>query len=113
MGIGIIKVFSIDDDFDFNQTRPYDEGADYFLFDTKGKYYGGNARTFDWNVLKRYDQRKPFFLSGGLSLETLGGVNALRGMNLHAIDVNSGVESVPGIKDLDSVRALRKRLEGV
>ena len=47
---------------------------DYFLFDTKGKYYGGNAKTFNWKILEKYDQEVPFFLSGGLSPEN---VNAL------------------------------------
>jgi phosphoribosylanthranilate isomerase len=66
-GLGVIKVFSIDDNFNFDLTAPYREAVDYFLFDTKGKFYGGNAKTFNWNILAKYNQEVPFFLSGGLS----------------------------------------------
>ena len=52
-GLGVIKVFSIDDDFNFELTKPYREAVDYFLFDTKGKYYGGNAKTFNWKILEQ------------------------------------------------------------
>jgi len=60
-GIKVIKVFSVGDDFDFNVTKPFKKSSDFFLFDTKGKYHGGNAQTFNWNVLKNYDQEIPFF----------------------------------------------------
>lgn len=109
--IGVIKVFSVDDDFDFSVTKDFQKAADFFLFDTKGKYYGGNARTFDWNVLKRYDQEKSFFLSGGLSPENAGGLSLLSGMNIHALDVNSGIESEPGVKNIDRLEELKKELE--
>jgi phosphoribosylanthranilate isomerase len=100
LGVGVIKVFSIDTIFDFDTTMLYEGAADYFLFDTKGKFYGGNAIPFDWNLLTNYHQRVPFFLSGGLSLENIFAVNNLSTMNLHAIDVNSGVEDSPGLKNI-------------
>ncbi|MDX1326448.1 MAG: phosphoribosylanthranilate isomerase, partial [Arenibacter sp.] len=50
----IIKVFSIKDNFDFRQLEPYEEVADYFLFDTKGKLPGGNGYAFSWEVLRDY-----------------------------------------------------------
>lgn len=103
-GIKIIKVFSIHDQFDFNVTKAYKKSSDYFLFDTKGKYYGGNARTFDWRVLHRYDQEIPFFLSGGLSPENIIQVGELRSMNIHALDVNSGVEVSPGLKSIEKIK---------
>lgn len=103
-GIKIIKVFSIHDQFDFNVTKAYKKSSDYFLFDTKGKYYGGNARAFDWSVLNRYDQEIPFFLSGGLSPENIIQVGELRSMNIHALDVNSGVETSPGLKSIEKIK---------
>ena len=51
-GFKVIKVFSVDDDFDFGVTRQFAPVVDFFLFDTKGKLYGGNAKTFNWNVLQ-------------------------------------------------------------
>lgn len=105
-GLGIVKVFSIADDFDFNVTRAYKKAADYFLFDTKGKYHGGNAKPFNWKVLADYDQEIPFFLSGGLSPENLNSLGDLLKMNLHALDLNSGVEKHPGMKDVEKIRTI-------
>jgi len=99
-GFGVIKVFRVDVDFDFNQTDIYSEVVNYFLFDTKGKYYGGNALKFDWALLKKYDQKIPFFLSGGIDINDVNTILELEGMNLVAIDINSGVERSPGLKDI-------------
>ena len=105
-GFKLIKVFSVDDDFDFGVTRQFASVVDFFLFDTKGKLYGGNARAFNWNVLRRYDQDVPFFLSGGISPENVNDITSLEGMNLHALDVNSGVEEAPGLKDVKKLKAI-------
>ena len=110
-GVKVIKVFSVDDGFDFTVTKPYREIVDYFLFDTKGKYYGGNAKVFDWTVLKQYDQEVPFFLSGGIGPDNAANIEALSGMNLHALDVNSGVESKPGLKDPGKIEKLNRVIE--
>lgn len=109
-GLTIIKVFSVSYGFDFNATKPYLPVADYFLFDTKGKHYGGNANTFDWEILKRYDQEIPFFLSGGLSPQNVVDLSSIQGMNLHALDVNSGVEDSPGLKSIEKIEAFLTRL---
>lgn len=108
-GLTVIKAFSIDDDFDFALTKRY--SADYFLFDTKGKYYGGNAKTFNWNKLEEYDQKIPFFLSGGLNADNLKNLDILKGMNLHAIDLNSGVEDSPGIKNIEKIKSVMSCLK--
>lgn len=109
-GLKVIKVFAVDDKMDFRVTKLYVPHADYFLFDTKGKYYGGNAKVFDWEVLNRYDQEVPFFLSGGLSADHVEAVSKLRGMNLHALDLNSGIEASPGLKSIEKLTALLSRL---
>ena len=105
-GLGVIKVFSIDDDFNFELTKPYREVVDYFLFDTKGKYYGGNAKAFNWKILDKYDQEVPFFLSGGLSPDNVNTLGDIQKMNLHALDLNSGVEISPGLKDIEKIRTI-------
>ncbi|HEY9005857.1 MAG TPA: phosphoribosylanthranilate isomerase [Ohtaekwangia sp.] len=104
--IGVIKVFSVGDGFDFAVTKPYKPVVDFFLFDTKGKYYGGNAKVFDWSILKNYDQEVPFFLSGGISAKNAEAIQSLTGMNIHALDVNSGVEDAPAIKSIPKLQAL-------
>lgn len=109
--IGVIKVFSVADEFDFNQTKNYSNVVDYFLFDTKGKYHGGNGQVFDWNLLQRYDQEIPFFLSGGLSVDNVVNVNTIKNMNLHAIDVNSGVETAVGLKNMERIANLKLEIE--
>lgn len=104
--VKIIKVFSIGQIFDFQQLEPYKPYCDYFLFDTKGKEEGGNGFAFNWEVLKDYDNEKPFFLSGGLSLENVDKVKELGDLNIVAIDVNSGFEVEPGLKDVEKVKRL-------
>lgn len=106
--IGVIKVFSIDSDFDFKLINPYKKVVDYFLFDTKGKHRGGNASTFDWSLLQQYDQEVPFFLSGGISPSNINEALQLKDLNLYGFDVNSGVEIEPGMKDVNKIKELKK-----
>jgi phosphoribosylanthranilate isomerase len=101
----------VDDDFDFHLTIPYKKFVNYFLFDTKGKYYGGNAQVFNWNILEAYDQEIPFFLSGGLNPDNIKDVAPLKDMNLHAVDVNSGVEKAPAKKDVDKIKDLQSKIK--
>jgi phosphoribosylanthranilate isomerase len=106
--IEIIKVFSIQDKFDFSVLEPFEAVCDYFLFDTKGRLPGGNGTTFDWKVLENYPSTKPFFLSGGIGLEELEAVKEITKTNLpvYAIDVNSKFEIEPGLKKINDVRIL-------
>jgi phosphoribosylanthranilate isomerase len=108
--IKIIKAFPVDDEMDFRTTKPYQQVCDYFLFDTKGKYFGGNGKAFNWAVLERYDQRIPFFISGGITPENVKDVRALTSMNLYAVDVNSGVEKSAGVKDVQAIERLKEIL---
>nr|WP_315161753.1 phosphoribosylanthranilate isomerase [uncultured Flavobacterium sp.] len=104
--IEIIKVFSVDDAFDFEVLKPFEAVCDYFLFDTKGKLPGGNGTTFDWKVLEKYPSSKPFFLSGGIGMEEMEAVNEILKTNLplYAIDVNSKFEIEPGLKNIQLCR---------
>jgi len=105
LGFKVIKVFSIDDNFLFNATKPFVSVTDFFLFDTKGKYHGGNAKTFNWGILKHYDQEVPFFLSGGLSADNIAELDSLNGMNLYGLDLNSGVEESPALKSVTKLNS--------
>lgn len=98
--IQIIKVFSVDDDFDFNKLEPFETVCDYYLFDTKGKLPGGNGTTFNWQILQKYKSKKPLFLSGGLGLEEIEKLQKLN-LPLFAIDVNSKFEFQPGLKNIN------------
>lgn len=103
-GISLIKAFRIDDAFEFSDVTPYEPYVEYFLFDTKGEKYGGNAKRFDWKKLGSYTSDVPFLLSGGIGVEQLDEVTKLQHPRLAGIDVNSGVEISPGVKDIDMVK---------
>ncbi|PDS24880.1 phosphoribosylanthranilate isomerase [Flavobacterium branchiophilum] len=106
--IETIKVFSVDDAFDFQQLEDFETVCDYFLFDTKGKLPGGNGTTFDWKVLEKYPSEKPFFLSGGIGLDEIDLVNEILKTDLpiHAIDVNSKFEIAAGLKDKELLQKI-------
>ncbi|GLU42412.1 phosphoribosylanthranilate isomerase [Allomuricauda sp. NBRC 101325] len=110
----IIKVFSIKDDFDFSILKDYESVCDYFLFDTKGKLPGGNGYTFDWSILEKYPSTKPFFLSGGIGLESIEKLkkfkNSPASKYCFAIDVNSKFETQPGLKNITSLKTFINEL---
>lgn len=110
--IEIIKVFGIKDQFDFEVLKPYEALVDYFLFDTKGKERGGNGVTFDWTLLKNYNSKKPFFLSGGIGLEQVQEVQEIRKTNLpiYALDVNSQFEIEAGLKSINKLKQFKDKV---
>ncbi len=110
-GVEVVKAFSIDEDFDFTGLKSYADHVDYFLFDTKGKYFGGNAKVFDWTLLNQYSLKTPFFLSGGISVENIENLADLKKFNIHVIDVNSGVEILPALKDIHKIKELKRVLD--
>lgn len=109
INIPVIKVFSVDDTFDFEAIQPYETVCDYFLFDTKGKNPGGNGTTFNWQILKNYPSKKPFFLSGGIGLEEIEAIKKLN-LPIYAIDVNSKFETKPGLKNTQLLKELQHEL---
>ena len=110
--IEIIKVFSVDSVFDFDQLKPFETVCDYFLFDTKGKLPGGNGTTFDWKVLENYGSKKPFFLSGGIGLDEIDLVNEILKTDLpiFAIDLNSKFEIEPGLKNTKLLSSFKQKI---
>ena len=101
----VIKAFSVDADFDFDETAAYERHVDYFLFDTKGAARGGNGRQFDWSLLKKYQGFRQFFVSGGIGPGDVAAVRQLNFPQLAGIDVNSGFERAPGEKDVAQLAA--------
>src|SRR5688572_25172411 len=77
-GVQVMKVFSIDKDFDFNLVKPFVPFSRFFLFDTKTTSYGGSGKTFHWMLLNQYTHSTPFFLSGGLSPENIRGISQIK-----------------------------------
>lgn len=90
----------------------YSEVADYLLFDTKvNGQWGGSGQTFDWSLLKDAARGKPFFLAGGISPENA--LDAIEATHPFAIDVNSGVEEKPGLKDFEKIGDLMDKVKPI
>ncbi len=100
----VIKVFSVDEDFNFEETNPFSDVADYFLFDTKTSLMGGSGRKFNWKILSYYAGKTPFFLSGGIDLPDIEEIIKLDFPGLYAVDINSRFEESPGIKNPGKVK---------
>lgn len=110
MGLKVIKAFGIQEASDFAQTKKYDASCDYFLFDTKTKKYGGSGESFDWKLLQFYNGNTPFLLSGGIEIDDLDEIQKISHPRIAGIDVNSGFELEPGLKDIRLIQMLNAKL---
>ena len=106
-GLPVMKAFSIRGATDLAATKPYRGIADRLLFDAKppkgAELPGGNGVPFDWRVLAALDPDIDYMLSGGLNAQNIG--EALRLVSPTGIDISSGVESAPGVKDAALIEA--------
>ncbi len=109
-GLLVIKAFAVGDALDLAALQPYVPHCDFFLFDTKGAAPGGNGTVFDWNALKDYNLPVPYFLAGGLGLAHASALAALRLPGLVGVDLNSGFETAPGVKDAARVQQMLTQL---
>ena len=99
IGVKVIKSISISNINDLSNISDYNS-SDYFLFDykpMKNELPGGNAKSFNWNILKNLNTNKPWFLSGGISIKNIQEI--LSDINPFGVDLSSGVEKELGIKD--------------
>lgn len=110
-GIPIIKVFSINEGFNFDSINPFKPSCKYFMFDTECKTYGGSSRKFNWNSLSQYDNEKPVFLSGGIGPEDADPIKELNNLNIHAVDINSRFEEAPGLKNISKIAEFIKKIK--
>ncbi|MBM3527444.1 MAG: phosphoribosylanthranilate isomerase [Alphaproteobacteria bacterium] len=115
----VIKALPIETRGDLSPIRIYAQVVDRLLFDARAPRDatrpGGLGKPFDWRLLEGIDPGVPFFLSGGLDASNVA--EALRITRAPAVDVSSGVERAPGVKDPEKihafVRAARKAAEGL
>ena len=110
LDIPVIKVFSIDADFDFETVKSYNPFCDFYLFDTASELRGGSGFKFDWKKMDQYNGEKPFFLSGGIQSYDAESIKKITHSELHAIDVNSGFENEPGLKDIPKLKSFIEEL---
>lgn len=107
--IKVIRIGNQNSDELQNFVNQFSEMADYFLFDTDSSAFGGTGKSFDWRILNQIVIPKPYFLSGGLSLENTGELKTIN-QKPFALDINSKFEIEPGIKNLDKIKSLQNTL---
>ncbi len=108
-GVPVWKVLSITCTEDVKRADLYRDTADFILFDAKtpkGALPGGMGLTFDWSLLAAYRGPLPWGLAGGLTPANVA--DALRQTSAPLVDTSSGVESAPGVKDVDKIAAFCK-----
>ena len=107
-GLPVMKVFSVREAGDLDRIDTYIGVADRFLFDAKApagsELPGGNGVSFDWSVMASLDESVDYMLSGGLNKDNVAA--ALASTRATGIDMSSGVESAPGVKDLGMIDAV-------
>ncbi|HMG82546.1 MAG TPA: phosphoribosylanthranilate isomerase [Ferruginibacter sp.] len=113
--VEVIKAFSIgnDDELSIDEMiADYDEVCDYYLFDTKvNGATGGTGEKFDWKKIAKSKIEKPFFLSGGISVDDIAKIKAFKHPDYFGIDVNSKFEKSPGVKDMALLLQLKQGLK--
>jgi phosphoribosylanthranilate isomerase len=106
-GLQVMKAIAVETPADLASLPGYAAVADHILFDARAPKHatrpGGLGAVFDWRVLENLDLKIPFMVSGGLNAGNVA--EAVRVTRAGGVDVSSGVESAPGIKDPDMIRA--------
>lgn len=111
-GIPVMKAIPVAEAADLAIVPAYLPHVDRLLFDAKPPKHpdalpGGNGLAFDWRLVRDLDPGRPFMLSGGLTPDTVA--TAIEMTGVAGVDVSSGVESAPGVKDPEKIRAFVAR----
>ena len=106
-GLPVMKALGIAERADLDRIAEYEAVADQLLIDAKppegAVLPGGNGLAFDWELIAGHSFQKPWLLAGGLTPENVA--EAIRCTGAAEVDVSSGVEALPGVKDLAKVDA--------
>ena len=110
LGLKVIKAISVSSE---NDLLACEGEPDLFLLDTKkGEQVGGTGIAFDWTMLQAYKKSIPFILAGGLGEENVEEAISLSAQfPIYALDFNSKLESVPGVKNIEKVKNISKIIE--
>jgi len=107
VGIQLMKVLAVETPADLAPLAGYAAVADRILFDARAPKDatrpGGLGAVFDWHLLENLDLKLPFMVSGGLTADNVA--EAIRVTRAGGVDVSSGVERAPGVKDPEMIRA--------
>ena len=106
-GLPVIKALPVAEASDFDAVADYEKFADMLMFDARppkgADRAGGHGAAFDWQILAGRSFSKPWFLAGGLNPDNVARAVELSGAT--QVDVSSGVESAPGVKDAVKINA--------
>ncbi|MGQ0444021.1 MAG: phosphoribosylanthranilate isomerase [Beijerinckiaceae bacterium] len=113
-GLPVMKAIGIFEAADLAAVPIFDAVADYLLFDAKPPQAaglpGGNGENFDWSLLGGIKTKKPWLLAGGLDADNVA--DALAQTGVPGVDVSSGVENAPGVKDAAKIAAFVAAVRG-
>lgn len=111
--VKIVKAIGVATADDLKQVDAF-RAADGFLLDAKppkgADRQGGFGQPFDWSILRGFDPGRPWVLAGGLTPDNVA--EAIRVSGATAVDVATGVEASPGVKDPEKMRAFVKAAKG-
>lgn len=110
--VEIWKVISVGEFIDWKSLEAFVPHVDRFLFDTASASKGGSGKQFDWGLLEHYPFDKGFMLSGGLTASHAAAIRDLadRIPQLLGVDLNSGFELAPGLKNIPALQAFKQEL---
>lgn len=109
-GLKVIRAISVKDEQDFSRAEEF-RMADLLIFDTYTPAYGGSGQKFNWHLLESYKGRVPFLLSGGITPASAGDILGFSHPQMAGVDINSGFETAPALKDAEKVAGFIKLLK--
>jgi phosphoribosylanthranilate isomerase len=105
----VLKAFRVNSALTAADIAPYDHHVKGYLLDTyHGQMAGGTGETFDWGLIETLNLGRPLLLAGGLDPDNI--LAALAAVRPYGVDVNSGVEKKPGIKDHNLIQTFVRRV---
>lgn len=111
-GIKVIRAQRIANADDIIRAESYNM-ADLMIFDTKTELYGGSGKKFNWQLLENYKGCVPFLLSGGIRSDTFEEIKAFFHPQFAGIDLNSGFEISPALKDVGKLNNFIEKIKGM
>lgn len=111
-GLKVIRALRIANADDIIRAESYNM-ADLMIFDTKTELYGGSGKKFNWQLLENYKGCVPFLLSGGIRSDTFEEIKAFFHPQFAGIDLNSGFEIFPALKDVGKLNNFIEKIKGM
>ena len=111
-GLKVIRALRIANADDIIRAESYNM-SDLMIFDTKTELYGGSGKKFNWQLLENYKGCVPFLLSGGIRSDTFEEIKAFFHPQFAGIDLNSGFEISPALKDVGKLNNFIEKIKGM